>query len=348
MLWVWGWHLVFRRWILIVAFGLFGGVSCNDLVIDLRDSSTGNVLFLPAAATIDTPAAIELSGSYLSSKSVGTFALGCTFTGVNGAITGASLTSPVLIDSSSDAHANLFTLSTYARIQKVILRLRKSGGPGGNMRMQIYATSGLNPTGLPLTAAVDLVISTSIGAGSNGTLVDFNLATPYEAAPGTYAVVLTPQAATLDGLNYFSWATTNSNGCTDFALYRSSADTGATWGAGTNPGFQRSYFEIQADEYASTGTASWITSGGGYLLWDMSTFTFSENPGGATGGTITYDVGAGNSSTVATYSSTGLTLAQVRALTDLTGDYFYVRATLSVASSTSDRALLGSGSIVAR
>jgi len=155
---------------------------------------------------------------------------------------------------------------------------------------------------------------------------------------------------TLDGANNFSWVDVDSagpQGCTSFPTYVFSSNAGSTWTAASNPGYDRGYFNLNVDQHALTGTASWIISGlSSATTWTMSTFTMSENPGGPYGGAITYDVGSGSSSSSATYSSSGLTLAQVRALTNMTGQYFYLRVNFTVASPGYDRAVVGSGSIL--
>ena len=79
----------------------------------------------------------------------------------------------------------------------------------------------------------------------------------------------------------------------------------------------------------------------------MSTFTMTENLGGSTG-SITYDIGVGSSSSSATYTFTGQTLAQVQALSNLTGSYLYVRANLAVTAPAIDTASVGVGQIRVR
>jgi hypothetical protein len=328
---------------------VFAGVACNDLSIDPRDPNAANVVLSAASATIETPAEIELDSAQLSSRVLGTMSIGCTMGAADSATQSNSFETPNLMTNTSRAHANSFSAASYMRLRSFTLRLVKEGGPSGDMRLQLFATSAGSPTGSALATLPDRVIGTSIGTDLLGHLVTFTLTSAYEVTAGEYALVLRPQGATLDTNNYFSWATVDSSsGCTDFSPYLQSTNSGSTWTAGLNLGFRRSFFSVTADQHALSGSASWIASVSGRYLWEMSTFAFAENPNNRSTGSILYDVGVGNSASTPSYTHTGLSLSQVRALPDQIGEYLYVRANFSVSSPGFDRAVLGNGSVSVR
>ncbi len=234
-------------------------------------------------------------------------------------------------------------------ITGVTLRIRKVGGPSGNMLSYLYATSGLNPTGSALATSADVLINSIPNTAAAGNLMGFTFSSALEAAASTaIAVVLRPKTdATIDGANNFRWVTSNStgpDGCTDFPVYRGTTDGGTNWMAANNLGYRRSFFTATVATHDSSGTVSWITDGLG-ATWDMTTFDFDENPSTLTAGTITYDIGTGSSAVTPTYSQTNLTEAQVQALGDLTGQYLYVKVNLSVSTPFYDRAVIGDGSV---
>lgn len=303
-----------------------------------------------SAATIDTPGSVTLASGLLASAVVGSVGYGCTKTAADSSTTGTTLTSNVIVSASNIAQANLFTAPSYMKVNTLTLLIRMVGGPGGNMYSQLYAAGATDITGAPLATSADVLISNNSGSPL-GDLIAFTLPAAVELAAGaTYGVTLKPQTGvTLDGSNNFRWLVVNSApGCTSFPLFRTSSDGGSSWGAGTNPGYQRGYFTVDADQHATSGSASWILTGqASASVWLPSTFTMSENPGG-TGGTLTYDVGTGNSSSSATYSSTGLSKAQVQALAEMTGKYFYLRVNFTVPSPGYDRAVVGGGQILYR
>jgi hypothetical protein len=337
------------RWGALASGLALGAVACNDLSIDLRNPNAATVVLTPAIATIETPADLELDNDQLSSKVIGTMSIGCTLGASNSATQSNSFETPNLVTNGNVAHSNTFTSSSYMRLRSFTLRLVKEGGPSGDMRLQLFASNGAGPTGSVLVTPPDRVIGTSIGTDLLGHLVTFSLASAYEIPAGSYALVLRPQGATVDINNYFSWATVDSSGgCTDFPAYLESANGGGTWTAGLNLGYRRSFFSVTADQHAISGSASWIASVSGRYLWEMATFTFAENPNNRSTGTILYDVGVGSSSSTPTYEHMGLTLSQVRALSNLVGEYLYVRASFNVSSPGFDRAVLGNGSVSVR
>ncbi len=334
-----------------LATGLILSASCGDLAIDLRDNGAA-VSIAASDATIEDSSKVVLSGGLLRSKAVGTATMGCEVTGSDGASSAASSTYPFRINSSvagsTKVHANAFTAPTFMRIQSFSLLLDKNGDPSSAMRLQFYAASGDLPSGSPLAAAVDQSISSVISDPDSPNVVTFTLASPYEASPGQYAITMRPQGA-VSGIDNFAWATSNStNSCSGFPSYKQSSNDGTTYTDDPVVSYRKSIFTVTADTHASLGSVSWIVNGNGKVNWIMSTFSFSENPSGGTAGTITYEIGVGNDSNTPSYSYSNLSQTAVRALADLTGDYLYVRATLSVSGIGFDRAVLGNGSVTVK
>ena len=332
--------------ICLISAGL--NVGCGKYSIDRTIPQATKHLYV-SLATVETPATITVLSDRINLKSNGTAEVGCFYQAAGGesATQSQTFTSPTIISSLSVAHANLFTPTSYMKINSMILRIRKVGGPSGNMFAQIRSSSGLDP-GTALATSGDILIS-SVVAAASGTLTTFTLSSPYEVAAGTtYGVTLYPQSdATLDGANNFRWVTndTAGGGCTGFPIYRASADAGSTWGTGNNLTYRRSYFSVVANTNGTPGQASWILTGRSGGIWSMASFAITENVGGISTGVVTYDVGSGSSSSTATYSQTGLTKAQVQAMTDLTGTYLYVRVNLSVSSPFFDQSSVSDGTI---
>ena len=327
-----GCALNFRYIIPLIAFI----AACNDAII----THTAGTLysFTTDNGTIETASTVEVSGAKYVLQTNGTTSFGCSYTGSDAASTGATKDSTQQITSIAMAHGNVFTATYYMRIENVTYLIRKVSGPTGNIYADIRYTSGGNPTTSLGTSA--LVALSSFGAVVAGVNVSFTFSTPVEVPGGVdYAVVLVPYTdAVLDGSNNFRWITTSdSNGCTS---YTANVFYNGGWAGGVG----KSYFTITVTQYEASGQVSWMATADAVdMSWNMSTFAFSENPGGATSGTITYDIGADNNGS-ASYSQTGLTKAQVQALTNITGKYFYVRANLA-ASPIYNPAEIGSGSI---
>lgn len=329
-------------------------ISCGELAIDHNTSTSGSKAILASGATIDTPSTLELSSGLLQLKSSGTGSWGCGYNaaGSNSGTESTTYTTQTATSDLNTYQANLFTPTVYMKVSSLQIRIRKVGGPTGNMVAQFRTTSGSDPTSTVLGTSTDVLISSIPNTAPTGHLITFSFSTAVELTSGTtYALVLKPQSdATLDGANYFGWMSTNStgpDGCTDFPIFRSTSNGGAAWGAGNNATYRRSFFFLLPETHSTPGTASWIVSGYANAIWNMSTFAMSENPSGATTGTIVYDVGAGDNAVTASYSQTNLTKAQVLGLSNLTGQYFYLKATMSVSNSF-NQAVLGNGSITAQ
>jgi hypothetical protein len=327
-------------------------IACGDLKIDRGVGGPGVRAITASVATIDTPSTLEYVAPTLRLKQSAILGAMCTYsaTGSNTGTTGNSFTSSSnFFTSLNIMQSNLFTMGSYIKFLSATLRIRRTGAPTGNMFVELRTTTVTDPTATVLATSSDVLIS-SAGTNADGTDVNFSFPTPYEATGGgAFALVLRPQAdAVLDGTNDFRWVATNSSGpdgCSDFPIFRSSSDTGSTWNDGFNLGYRRNYFSVNASAQYPSGSASWIITGWPSGEWEMSTFTMTENTHSSVTGTITYDVGAGASVSTATYDYTGLTLAQVQALANLEGDYFYLRANFAVPSPYYSQATLLSGSI---
>ncbi len=337
---------------MVIALWLAG---CAERTINHSPGGT-TVTIAAASATIDTPTNVELSSAVLRSKATGTVSYGCTYNaaGSDSATESTSYNTLEVISSTARSQANLFTAPSYMKINSVTLRVRKVGGPTTDMYTTIRAGSGLDPSGASLATSGGYPINATItSVFAVGQLITFALAAPLEVASGgLYAISLNVASNTsLDGANNILWVVSDSVGppeaCSGFPIYRYSSDTGGTWGVGSNLNYRRGLFTVNADQHATSGTASWILDAQrSTAVWSMSTFSFSENPSGVYGGTITYDVGVGSSSTTATYSSLAQTKAQVKTLSSLTGRYLYVRANFNVPAPGYDVAALGDGSII--
>jgi hypothetical protein len=330
-------------------------VGCADRTINHSPGGT-TVAIAAASATIDTPTNVELSSGVLRSAATGSTSYGCAYNaaGADSATVSTSYNTLEVISSTARSQANLFSAPSYMKINSLTLRVRKVGGPTTDMYAKVQAGSGLDPSGAALATSPGYPINATItSVFAVGQLITFALPTPLEVTSGgLYAISLNVASNTsLDGANNILWVVSDSVGppeaCSGFPLYRYSADTGATWGVGNNSNYRRGLFTVNVDQHATSGTASWILDAQrATAVWSMSTFSFTENPSGKYGGTITYDVGVGDSSTTAAYSSLAQTKAQIRELSNLTGRYLYVRANFNVANPGYDVAALGDGGII--
>lgn len=334
--------MIFKR--LLLGFTIAASVlSCGKLPINRLSGSTR--FFLPSAATLDTPAAVELFSGILRLIATGSGEYGCQFTGSNTGVDGATATaSDKILNAITEAQGNLTTTTSYMVITGAKVRIRRVGTPSGNMFTALRTTSGADPSATVLSTSADVLISTASVAPTGG-LSTFTFSASREAALGTsFALVLAPQSgATVDGANNFRWVVANGAGCTNFPTYRDSSDSASTWISGV--ALSPSYFTLVADTHPTSGQTSWIATGHASALWMMSSFDFDENSRVITTGTFTYDVGAGENPTTPTYSNSGLTKAQVQALSNLSGTYFYVRANFAIGGAGFDQAELGNGLI---
>ena len=328
----WGWRLSSKLNTSLFAVLALGSLtSCGKLSID----HLARVDFTASSATIETPAAVELLGSLLQLKDTGTGNWGCVLGGTDDGTTATVVSTAPAIAAQTDGLATLFSSTTHLKISALTLRVRRVNTPSGSMYAEIQSASGSNPTGTLLGQSSDVLISAA-GAGATGADVSFPLLAVVEAQANlAYAIVLKPSAgATVDASNNFRWASTGSSapeGCTDFPAYRSSSNSGSTWGAGLAANL-RGFFKATAATHSTTGAVSWIMYGEAGAIWLPISFRMAENANGFYSGTITYDIGAGNDPVTPTYSATNLTKAQVQASAEVTGAYLYVRAHLAVTS----------------
>jgi hypothetical protein len=324
--------------------------SCGEVKVNNGTTNAGSKSLTAAGATIDTPSTVALSGGYLALKNASTATVGCKIVpGVDTASSSVAIEDTAIdyqISSTTKYQAQAFTTSSYMSVSAVTVAIVKTGGPA-TVLAEIRSTSSGSPTAP--------VVGTS-NSGNISTLEDpdygnvtMSLTSTTELTGGqTYAIVVKPVTGTYDASNKAAFMTTPSlaSACSGFADYKNSSNSGSTWAAGTLSS-AKGVFNVTVATHSPSGTASWIAIGTANGTWNMSTFTFSENPRTITTGTITYDVGAGNDAATPTYSNTGLTKAQVQALSNLSGQYFYVRANLAVSAPYYDQAELGDGSISA-
>jgi hypothetical protein len=222
------------------------------------------------------------------------------------------------------------------------------GGPSANVIADITSATGAAPNVSNILGTSAAVSMASLSSGLSGADATFSFSTsPTLLANSDYALVLhpVPSSGTIDGGNNMVWRIASSNGsragCTDFDLLQTSTNSGASWANDTGT----PYFYFVTPTYQSTGTGYWIVDGGYEVVWNFSTFNVSENPNGDKEGSVLYSIGVGSDPSTPSYSSTNITKAQVRALSNLTGQYLYVRVILNSANNNFSNSGVGSGSI---
>ena len=329
--------MLFKLFTLAIVFGAAAfATGCREIKIDHVKS----VAISTESATLSPSTSVELVGSEIHMKKTGNGSVGCTYSGTSDtSTTSASVSSASNLSSQNVALANLFTTTAPLYVSEINLRLRKISNASGSLAVEIQSTTGgTDPSGTALATSATVLIST-LTTGATGSVITFTLSSSLQLTKNTtYAIVLKPQSgATLDAGNNVRWLASDTAGppeaCSDFPIYRASSDAGVTWGAGQNSNYRRHFFTLTVDDHSTTGNATWILSGAQNSSWYMPSFSLAENSNGVYTGSVTYDVGAGESSTSATYSNTGLTKAQVQALSDLKGTYMYLKANLSLTNS---------------
>ncbi len=331
-----------KQYVTVVLFAIVINLQACNYNVDKYSANQGQTIDI-ANATLDSH--LQNQTTYLDLTTASTADVGCTKTGAvtDGTVQGTSVNYNSLT-TSAGVHANLFTPATYMKVSGLKLRLKRNSSPAGNLFASVNSAGATDPLATSLGTSAAVSVST-ISAAPGGALASFALSSPVEiVSTSTYAVLLGISAAVMDNSNFYSVVTSGAGECSSLVAFRTSADSGSTWGAGQAPAGQRTYFSMTTDVHASSGQATWIIKNT-KATWLFSTFTMAENTRIGTSGTITYDVGTGESDTTATYDHTGLTLTQVQALSNATSTYLYLRASLSVASPYYDQAELGNGSI---
>jgi hypothetical protein len=303
-----------------------------------------------ANITVETASTAEVSGSVFRVKTNGTTDFGCSYdsTGSDNQNTSTSITIEDTITALAEREAVVFNISSYMHITSAKMRVRKFGGPGGEMTIGINnVTVGL-PGSTVLSAASGVALAGFDGGSFEGGLATFNLTTPLSVQNGeSVAMVLQPGVGASFPLNnYYGLNSTDDvsgTACSAFSLYKKSTDSGTSWTNGTNAGHRRGFATLTVDLHHNAGTGYWVVQGAAEVLWDMPTFTVSESPNTA-GGIITYDIGS-SETTTPVFTHAGLTQTQVRALTEIRGAYLFIRVNLSVATPFYERAEIGNGSI---
>ena len=320
--------------------------SCGKLAIN-RSTAVPGIQSIPAlSATLSDASAVEFSTSTVVLKASGTAtAASCTYdnTAVDAATVGTTQQVAYKLNDTQYRHATFFTPTTYLFVREALIRIQKFNGPLGTLYAQLTSSLGSDPSTSLANSATITAASTTSAVG--GAVETFSFSDGVVLLPNTkYALVLTPGSDyTEDGTNRVGWVTTTSGtGCSSYTVFRRrDTNAGAWYDDGST---RRSYFSIVADVHATPGNASWVLAAFANAKWDTSTFTMVENPNN-TAGSVLYDIGAGDSASTPSYSSTSKTQAEVKALGTLTGQFLYLRANLSVAAPYFESAEVGSGSI---
>lgn len=303
-------------------------------------ATAGTFVISTASATIESPETLELSSGVLRLKKVGTEDWGCNQTGVSSSFTGVNAISNQ-VDSNVVNLASLFTPPSYLKVNELKLFLRRTGNPTATIAYQLFSTNGTVPV-TPIISTPTISIVPDIS--STPAWITFSLASSVELTKNSiYAIQNKNVSGNWDGTSQrYNWISANLNDdCTYFSQAIISSDNGANW----SPTALRSYFLLNVDKYATSGTSSWTIEGLGGT-WDMSTFSMGENLNGLTTGTVVYYIGTGESGASPNYTSNNLTLTQVQNLNDLTGTFLYVRAIFNISSQGYNNAVLSSGSIL--
>lgn len=344
--------------------GLLVVGSCGDLTIQRGDATPGVRTLAVTSATYDVAALEEESGSLALKATTTAVATGCSYAlATNGASSsGSRITHSPQFDSAADAQASLFSTSslspaTWMRVRTVKMYLYYLGTPDNVFYAEIQSNNSGSPAGTALGTSATFDYHSVPGAsGGVGGLVDLTYTTPVDLPLGSYWVVLKSGGNTLIG-NYVSWVTSTSASalaCTGFSdalalRLENPATWGINWATGSVPATtvnQRGLFQVVADVFTPSASATWIVAAFKNAQWDLSTFSVTENPGG-TGGTVTYDVGAGNDPVTPTYTLVGKTKAEVLSAASISGTYLYVRVNMSVASPYYDRAAISDITVTA-
>ena len=144
------------------------------------------------------------------------------------------------VNDKTDIGGQTFTVGTIGTdegfsVTKVMINIKKTGSPTGNIKVQIRGTSSGTPTGEVL-AEEELDIST-ITTSYDWYTISFT-APAVLAAATTYHLSFTGSDGTFDGSNYYSYQSNAANPYAGGDIY-GSQDAGLTWTAssGTDMGF---------------------------------------------------------------------------------------------------------------
>lgn len=294
---------------------------------------------------IEDPSKAGVSSGEFQLLQNGTSNLGCTVGADGQPTTGAGTANNASAISAFSVYVGTnFSFNFQIRPTAVVLRLKKNGNPTANAIVDITNLTVGVPNPNSVVATSSTVAMTGI-AGVTGSNQTFTFASPPTLSASTnYSVVLrgVNGSGTVDGSNTINWRIGDDpTDCSNFALALNSSDSGSNWSNDA----AAPYFYFVVPAYQASGAGYWIVDGGASINWDMSSFAINENPSNNKPGAITYDIGVGSSSSTPTYSQTGLTLAQVKALTGITGQYLYVRVVLSSAFTNMASSGVGDGAV---
>lgn len=289
--------------------------ACKKKEDDAPSVELTAVTISASAATLGTGAAYSSGAIHLSATGSNQSYTACANAGSI-----ASNNLQTLGSGSNDMFIFYYTPAASHILGGVTLRLAKTGTVSGDMYLSVYQPG----------SSYSIASTTKATSSLTGSYTDhtFTFSTPPSLTAGTaYSIRLYGAAGCLGSCTNYS-ASGASNGVS-IALLTSGNCNNSTFGDffdGTSTGLKGDA-HILAPSYYATSTATFIGDAGLSVLWSPADFTPNENPSGETG-TYTYDVGVGETSTP-TYAQTGLTKAQVQALSQVTGRYVFIKATLT-------------------
>ncbi|XGC82277.1 hypothetical protein ACES2L_07245 [Bdellovibrio bacteriovorus] len=310
-----------------------------------EDAPAGDFTFSVNDLTVETAATAEIASGEFKLKQNSTANLGCTAGADGQPTTGSgSANNSMGLSAFTNVMAISFSFPFNIRPTAAVLLLKKNSNPTANAIVDITAASGRTPT-IATSLATSSTVAMSGITGLGGSNQTFTFASPPTlTASTTYSLILSGVngSGTVDGSNNINWRMGDgASDCSDFDVLQNSSNTGSSWSDDS----ATPYFYFVVPAYHASGTGYWIVDGGADITWDMSSFDVSEDPNDDKPGAITYSIGAGSDASTPSYSQTGLTKAQVQALTGISGRYLYVRVTLNSAYTNMGSAGVGSGAV---
>ena len=363
MNWMWGFIMGFNRTrgilsLVTVSLGLV--VACDYSLDNYNPSSSSTVYNLTIADLInDTPADAEKTDTTFQLKATGEVEFGCDYQAAlaNSSTTGNAEIIGVDVLDKNEARIAVFTTPSSPMII-VGVKMRFAQAVGANLTGTFQVLyRGVEVNGNPASGPLWESESKTLIAGSNTSEVRFacikkdaqnnpttepclvtrSSSHPFEM-PNLSLIVVPNITGGSNGANYISMAKTDQDSekpgseiiaCNGLSPYKISGNSGTSW---QSPSLgsenRRGYFKVVAATHAPSASGHWIVDAGSRAEWQMNTFGITETPSKLEG-TVTYDVGASDDATP-TYTQLNLTKAQVQALENVVGRYFFVKVNLSI------------------